>query len=45
MFINIISWTFALISFVTFYMTAISFPSILRLNLSRIVMQFRSEIK
>jgi len=37
-FINLISWTFALISFVVWYVQAITFPSIIRLNLSRIIL-------
>ncbi len=37
-FINLISWTFAIISFVVWYVQAISFPNILRLNLSRIIL-------
>ena len=37
-FINLISWTFAIISFVIWYVQAISFPTILRLNLSRIIL-------
>jgi len=37
-FINLISWTFAIISFVVWYSQAITFPSIIRLNLSRIIL-------
>jgi len=39
-FINVMSWTFAIISFVTWYVQSITFPSIIRLKLSRMVMQF-----
>jgi hypothetical protein len=37
-FINLISWTFAIISFVVWYSQSITFPSIIRLNLSRIIL-------
>lgn len=41
-FINLISWTFAIISFVIWYVQAITFPNILRLNLSRKIMEMNS---
>lgn len=34
-FINLISWTFAIISFLTWYVQSITLPNILRKNLSR----------
>lgn len=34
-FINLKSWTFAIISFVVWYVQSITFPAIVRLNLSR----------
>lgn len=37
-FINLISWTFAIISFIIWYIQAINFPNIIRLNLSRIIL-------
>lgn len=37
-FINLISWTFAIISFVVWYVQAITFPAIIRLLLSRIIL-------
>lgn len=36
------SWAFAIIAFVTWYMTAITFPAIIRLKLSRMILQFLS---
>jgi len=41
-FINLISWTFAILSFVIWYVQAITFPSILRLNLSRKIKEMNS---
>nr|QCQ69092.1 ATP synthase F0 subunit 8 [Powellomyces hirtus] len=38
--INLISWTFAILSFVTWYHQAISFPATLRIQLSRAAMLF-----
>ncbi|KAI9087685.1 hypothetical protein DFS34DRAFT_585833 [Phlyctochytrium arcticum] len=38
--VNLISWAFAIISFLTWYHQAISFPSTLRIQLSRAVMLF-----
>nr|NP_150353.1 ATP synthase F0 subunit 8 [Rhizophydium sp. 136]AAK84283.1 ATP synthase F0 subunit 8 [Rhizophydium sp. 136] len=43
-FINIISWTFAIISFLVWYNQAIILPSIVRLNLSRTIMLFNSQV-
>jgi hypothetical protein len=37
-FINLISWTFAIIAFVVWYVQAITFPSIIRLLLSRVIL-------
>lgn len=37
-FINIISFTFAILSFVIWYVQSITFPSILSLNLSRMIL-------
>lgn len=39
-FINTISWAFALLSFLIFYHQAISFPAMVRLQLSRITLCF-----
>ena len=44
-FINLISWTFAIISFVVWYVQAITFPSIIRLILSRIILTNTSTYK
>ncbi len=41
-FINLISWTFAILSFVIWYIQAITLPNILRLNLSRKIMEMDS---
>ena len=38
-FINTLSWSFAIISFLVWYNQAIILPSILRLNLSRTLMK------
>ena len=38
--INLISWTFTILSFVTWYHQAISFPNTLRIQLARAVMLF-----
>lgn len=44
-FINLISWTFAIISFVVWYVQAITFPSIIRLILSRMTLKNCSTFK
>jgi hypothetical protein len=41
-FINLISWTFAIISFVTWYVQSIILPNILRLKLSRKIMEMKN---
>ncbi len=41
-FINLISWTFAILSFVTWYVQAITLPNILRLKLSRKIMEMNN---
>ncbi len=38
-FINLMSWTFAIISFVTWFVQSIILPKILRKNLSRKIME------
>lgn len=43
-FLNLLSWTFAIIAFVTWYVQAITFPSIIRLKLSRLFMLFSVNI-
>ena len=43
-FINLISWSFAILSFVVWYSTAITFPSIIRLKLSRIMLCHKDSI-
>lgn len=37
-YINLMSWTFAIISFLVWYVQAITFPIILRQNLARIIL-------
>lgn len=37
-FINLISWAFAIISFLVWYNQSIVLPAIVRLNLSRMIM-------
>jgi hypothetical protein len=37
-FINLMSWTFGIISFIVWYVQSITFPSIVRLNLSRLIL-------
>lgn len=37
-YINLMSWSFAIISFIVWYVQSISFPSIVRLNLSRVIL-------
>lgn len=41
-FINLISWTFAIFSFVIWYVQAITLPNILRLKLSRVIMEMNN---
>jgi len=41
-FINLLSWSFAIFSFVIWYSQTITFPSIIRLKLSRIIMLFNN---
>jgi len=38
--VNLISWSFAILSFFTWFHQAISFPNLLRIKLSRALMLF-----
>jgi hypothetical protein len=38
--INLISWTFAILSIITWYNQSITFPKVLRIQLSRIQLLF-----
>jgi hypothetical protein len=41
-FINLISWTFVIISFITWYVQSIILPNILRIKFSRKIMEKNS---